>query len=86
MYNRLDELKNKQVVCVHSGDVLGYVGDVEFDTASGKIDALVIYGKPRVFGLFGRNEDVVIPWEDIEVIGPQTVLVKNTSSFCKRER
>ena len=83
MYNRLDELKNKQVVCVHTGDILGYVGDVEFDIANGKIDSLVIFGKSRALGLFGKDQDIVIPWADIEVIGPQTVLVKNNSAFCK---
>ncbi len=83
MSNRLDELRNKQVVCIHSGDVLGYVGDIEFDITTGKIDSLVIFGKPRAFGLFGKSEDIVIPWADIEVIGAQTVLVKNNSFYCK---
>ena len=83
MCNRLDELRNKQVVCIHTGDVLGYVGDIEFDVSNGKIDSLVIFGKNRAFGLFGRSEDIIIPWCDIEVIGPQTVLVKSNSTFCK---
>lgn len=83
MCNRLDELRNKQVVCIHTGEVLGYVGDIEFDITSGKIDSIVIYGKSRAFGLFGKSQDIVIPWCDIEVIGSQTVLVKNSSSFCK---
>lgn len=83
MCNRLDELKNKQVVCVHTGDILGYVGDIEFDISDGQIKSLVIFGKSRAFGLFGKSTDVVIPWSDIEVIGPQTVLVKNSSAFCK---
>lgn len=32
MICRIDELKNKQVVCVDSGDLLGYVSDIELDT------------------------------------------------------
>ncbi len=83
MHNRLDELRNKQVVCIHSGEVLGYVGDIEFDTLSGKIESLVIFGKSRAFGLFGKSEDITLPWDDIEVIGSQTVLVKNNSKYCK---
>ena len=83
MCNRLEELRNKQVVCVHTGEVLGYVGDIEFDIESGKIESLVIYGKTRAFGLFGRSNDIVIPWADIDVIGSQTVLVKNKTQFCK---
>ncbi len=83
MCNRLDDLRNKQVVCVHTGEVLGYLGDIEFDTISGKIESLVIYGKTRTFGLFGKSQDIVIPWDDIEVIGSQTVLVKNKNNYCK---
>lgn len=83
MCNRLDELRNKQVVCVHTGEVLGYIGDIEFNTESGKMESLVIYGKTRTFGLFGKSQDIVIPWADIEVIGSQTVLVKNKTNYCK---
>lgn len=82
MFCRIDELRNKQVVCVHSGDVLGYVGDIEIDSQNGKIKSLVIFGKPRVLGLFGSREDIVIPWNDIEVIGTETVLVKNGTQLC----
>ncbi len=83
MLCRIDELRNKQVVCVHSGDVLGYVGDVEIDSKNGRIEALIILGKPRVLGLFGKQQDVTIPWSDIDVIGTETVLVKNNTQFCK---
>ncbi len=83
MCSRLEELRNKQVVCVHTGEVLGYISDIEFDTESGKMESLVIYGKTRAFGLFGKSEDIVIPWADIEVIGSQTVLVKNKTNYCK---
>lgn len=82
MCNRLDELRNKQVVCVHTGEVLGYVGDIEFDIKNGKVESLVIYGKSRALGLFGKRDDIVIPWSDIEVIGSQTVLIKNSSQYC----
>ena len=83
MCSRLEELRNKQVVCVHTGEVLGYIGDIEFDTVSGKMESLVIYGKTRSFGLFGKSQEIIIPWDDIAVIGSQTVLVKNKSEYCK---
>jgi YlmC/YmxH family sporulation protein len=85
MFCRIDELRNKQVVCVHSGDVLGYVSDIEIDSQNGKIKSLVIFGKPRVLGLFGSREDIVIPWSDIEVIGTETVLVKNGTQLCNTD-
>ena len=38
--------------------------------------AIVIRGRYRLFGLLGREEDTVIPWEDIQVIGEDTILVR----------
>ena len=77
---RMDDLRNKQVVCIKDGKVLGYVSDIEFDTENGNLTALIIYGKLRFFGLFGREEDICIPWENIAVIGEETVLVE--SEYC----
>ena len=72
---RIDELKNKQVVCIKDGCVLGFVSDVELDTVSGSLTAIIIFGRVRIFGLFGRDEDIVIPWSEIKVIGKETILV-----------
>ena len=79
---RIAELRNKEVVCVKNGKVLGYISDIELDTQSGSLISLIIYGRPRFLGLFGKTEDIVIPWNDIEVIGPETVLVKSDSPYC----
>ncbi len=77
---RIDELKNKQVVCVKDGYVIGYIGDIELDTETGRLVSLIIFGNLRAFGLLGREKDIVIPFEDIVVIGEETVLV-NTNSY-----
>ena len=83
MFYRIEELRNKQVVCVRSGDLLGYVSDIEIDSLTGKIESVVIFGKPRILGLFGKREDVIIPWDEIEVLGSETILVKSDSKYCK---
>lgn len=72
---RIIELKNKEVICIRDATRLGYVNDVEIDTCSGKLVSLVIYGKPKFFGLLGKEEDIVIDWDCIEVIGDDTILV-----------
>lgn len=84
---RIDDFRNKQVVSVKNGSVLGFVSDVEFDTESGKILSLVILGRSRFFGLFGREDDVIIAWDEIEVIGNETVLVSSDIvSFSKNSK
>ena len=59
---RIADLRTKQVVCVKNGCVLGYISDVEINTTSGRIDNIVIFGRLRLFGLLGRDEDIIIPW------------------------
>lgn len=82
---RIADLRNKQVVCVGDGCVLGYVCDVEFSTEDGSLTALVIPGRPRFFGLFGHTDDIVVPWREIEVIGQETVLVSTDPSPYRRQ-
>lgn len=72
---RISDLRDKQVVCVINGCTLGPVCDVEFDTNTGSLVALVVFGRSRCFGLLGREEDIIIPWCEIKVIGPDTILV-----------
>lgn len=84
MIARIADLKNKQLVCMSDGTVLGYLGDIEFDSESGKITSFIIYGRLRFFGLLGRDEDIRIPFEEISVIGNETILV--SCSFKLQER
>ena len=77
---RIADLRNKQVVCIKNGCVLGYIYDVEFNTCEGTLTAIIIPGRPRFFGIFGHDEDIVIPWSEIEVIGEETVLVTTDSA------
>ena len=84
MIARIADLKNKQLVCMGDGTVLGYLGDIEFDSEGGKITSFIIYGRLRFFGLLGRDEDIRIPFEEISVIGNETILV--SCSFKLQER
>ena len=73
---RIGELWKKDVVCVDSGVCLGRVDDVEVDVCTAQLTAIVIYGRSRLFGLLGREEDTVICWQDIQLIGEDAVLVR----------
>jgi len=77
---RIADLRNKQVVCLKNGCVLGFITDVELNTESGQLDAIVIGGRLRVMGLLGKEDDIVIPWREIDVIGRETVLVTTDPS------
>ena len=64
---RMGDLRMKEVISVKNGGRLGFVCDVEIDTSTAKITALVVYG---------REPDTVIPWRDIDMIGGDIVLVR----------
>ena len=69
------ELRNKEVICKSNGMKLGNVDDVEIDIANGKLVSIIIYGRSRMMGFFGKCDDIVIPWSDIDIIGEDTILV-----------
>ncbi len=70
-----DDIRNKEIISIKSGAKMGYADDVEFDTCTAKICRIVIFGKAKLFGLLGRDDDVSICWSDIEVIGEDAILV-----------
>lgn len=71
----LSDLRNKEVINVTNGAKLGYVDDVEINTEDATVLALIVFGQPRFLGLFGRDDDVVIKCNEIELIGEDTILV-----------
>ena len=72
---RIAELRHKEVINESDGARLGCVDDVEIDTKTACLVAIVIYGRPKLFGLLGRHDDFVIPWGNIKLIGEDTILV-----------
>lgn len=72
---KIIEMRDKQVICIKDGTIIGCVCDVEIDTNCGRLVSIVIYGRPKFFGLFGRCDDIIIPWNCIEIIGEDTILV-----------
>ena len=83
---RTTDLHCKEVVCVNDGCRLGFVSDVEVEIPGGQVCALVVPGKGRFFGLWGRTEDYVIPWRSICRIGDDIVLVDCKLSDCRVPR
>ena len=70
------ELCSKEVVQLKDGACLGRVDDVELDADTARIGSLLLLGRPRLFGLLGRDETLTIPWADIERIGLYAILVR----------
>ena len=76
MIGFFSDLRCKEVIDVHSGLRLGFVCDAEFDDAEGRLVSLVTPGRARWFGLFGREDDYVLPWSSIVRVGSDIILIE----------
>lgn len=73
---KTSDLKLKEIINVLDGKRLGTITDIEIDVESGRLTAIVVPGGGRFLGIFGRSEDIVIPWEKINKIGLDVILVE----------
>ncbi len=80
------DLHCKEVICVRDGRRLGFISDAKIELPEGKICAIIIPGPCRFFGLWGRKDDFVIPWNCIKRIGPDIVLVDVKPDECRVPR
>lgn len=85
MFCRIVDMKNKEVISVKDGCRIGCVNDVEIDMKCAKLVSIIVYGKLKFFGILGREDDIVIKWENIEVIGDDTILVRD-NPLCRRKK
>ncbi len=86
MICRFSDLHSKEIVDIKTGRKLGFVDDVEFDTSTAKLCKLIVYGKSRFFGLFGKEDDCVVSWSDIEIIGEDAILVSGNYSQQTKQK
>ncbi len=73
---RASDLEAREVINIVDGRRLGSIIDVEFSLEDGRITAIVVPGSPKILGLFGRGDEVVIPWDKIKKIGADVILVE----------
>ena len=76
MQCRMRDLRCKEVINICDGCRLGYVGDLEVRIPEGQVTAIIVYGPPKFFGLFGRGEEYYIPWDCIQRIGDDIILIE----------
>ena len=81
MLCRIADFNNKEVINVCTWHRLGYVSDAEFNIATGQITALIVPGPCRFFGFLGREDDYLLPWDCIDRIGEDIVLIKVSGEF-----
>ena len=71
----LCDLRDKEVINVLNGKRLGYVCDAEIDCSCGRVCALLVPGPSKCLGLV-RGGAIRIPWDKIDRIGDDIILVR----------
>ncbi|MEG2653696.1 MAG: YlmC/YmxH family sporulation protein [Ruthenibacterium sp.] len=69
------ELCERDIINVATGANLGAVDDIAFSSDNAAVTHVILYGRLKLFGLLGREEDTYIPWTDIQKIGKDVLLV-----------
>ncbi len=83
---KFTQLQCKEVICLSDGQRLGFISDVVVRLPCGQVEAIVVPGPCRFFGIAGRQDDFVIPFECIRQIGPDIVLVDICPDKCRSPR
>lgn len=70
------DFKQKEVISLSEGKILGFVVDVQADFDNGEIHAIIVAKTGKLFGgVMGKN-NITIPWENIKKIGEDVILVE----------
>ena len=71
-----EDIRKKEIINLCDGARLGCATDFEINLCDARVGALVIPGGGWFNFGSKRNDNIIIPWENIECIGEDTILVK----------
>jgi len=78
---KTSDLRIREVVNITNGKRLGLIKDLELDFEQGRVEAIIVPGPGKFLGLFGKDNDYIIPWENIKKIGVDVILVDLTDQL-----
>lgn len=81
----LDALKDKEVVNICDGRRLGFVVDGQIDIIQGRLISIIVPGECNFLGI-SKGDDILIPWDCIERIGDDIILVKVSDMYQRCQR
>ncbi|MFK2824918.1 YlmC/YmxH family sporulation protein [Bacillus sp. B190/17] len=77
--SRISDFQLKDIVNVANGKKLGNISDINLNLTAGTIESIVISRSGKILGLFGKEEEIVIPWTQIIKIGEDVILVRHST-------
>jgi len=62
------------------------VNYIPFEAETGRVLALIVPGPARFFGLFGHEEDYILPWQSVARLGADFVLIDGSRDVRRGSR
>ncbi|MBR6613398.1 MAG: YlmC/YmxH family sporulation protein [Clostridia bacterium] len=70
------DFRQKEVVNVRDGKILGFVIDVDAELANGAIKSIVVAQVGKLIKSLGGKNNITIPWNNVKLIGEDVILVE----------
>ena len=70
------DFRQKEVVNIKDGKMLGFVIDVDAELAEGTIKSIVVAQVGKVLKSLGGKNNITIPWNNVKLIGEDVILVE----------
>ena len=70
------DFKQKEVININDGKILGFIIDVQADFEKGEIHSIVVAKTGKIFNNVNSKSNVTIEWKDIKKIGEDVILVE----------
>lgn len=76
MLAKISDLREREIVNVLDGKRLGPIKDIDVDIETGRITALILPGPGKILRFLRKNEDYIVPWQNVVRIGVDVILVE----------
>lgn len=70
------DFKQKEVISINEGKIIGFVVDVQADFKTGEISSIIVAKTGKLFNNLMAKNNVTIPWDKIVKIGEDVILVE----------
>ena len=72
---KISDFQVKDIVNTLDGKRLGNVEDIDINLNTGRIDSITV-GTGKMLSFLNKEEEIVIPWNKIKMIGEDVILVE----------
>ena len=70
------DFRQKEVINVTDGKILGFVIDVDAELSNGAIKSIVVAQVGKLIKSLGGKNNITIPWSNVKLIGEDVILVE----------